>query len=143
MPKLTRTTTNLKIKDLSFQMTAEEQSFFQYQAGFAFNKRVEALIENPSYRTADKVVQKTMIENALRTSRSDANVFLKSDGTKKLSNGLIAPKSKFFDDISVRFNTLKLDQLKDKNDGDPFMDKSLQNFENSVNQQNEIIEANQ
>ena len=143
MPKLTRTTTNLKIKDLSFQMTAKEQEFFQFQAGTAFSKRVEALIENPIYRNSDKVVQKTMIENALRSSRSDANVFLKSDGTKKLSNGLVAPKSQFFDDISVRFNTLKLDQLKDKNDGDPFKDQSLKDFENSVNQQNEIIEANQ
>ena len=143
MPKLTRTTTNIKMKDISFQMTADEQEFFQYQAGSMFSKRVEALIENPIYKNKDKVFQKMMIENALRDSRSDANVFLKSDGTKKLSNGLKAPKSKFFDDITVRFNNLKLDQLIDKNSGDPFINQELKDFENSVNKQNEIIEANQ
>ena len=143
MPKLTRTTTNIKMKDISFQMTAKEQEFFQYQAGSMFSKRVEALVENPIYKNADKVLQKTMIENALRSSRSDANVFLKSDGKTKLSNGLVAPKSEFFDDITVRFNNLKLDQLIDKNDGDPFINQELKDFENSVNKQNEIIEANQ
>ena len=143
MPKLTRTSTNLQIKDMSIHMTAKEQEFFQYQAGSMFVERVEALIENPIYKNKDKVIQKVMIENALKSSRSDARVFLKSDGTTKLSNGLVAPKSEFFDDISVRFNNNKLEQLIDRNEGDPFKDQSLKDFENSVNKQNEIIEANQ
>ena len=72
---------------------------------------------------------------------------LRSDGDVNnrkniLSDGSIAPISNFYEDLNIRSNELTLEKLKELNDGDPFINSDLIDFENSVNQQNEIIEAN-
>jgi len=74
-------------------------------------------------------------------------ILLKSNGdsnnsSNKLSDGSFAPASNFFEDIDVRHKEVFLNKMIAENDGDPFKDQSLIEFENSINQQDEIIEAN-
>jgi hypothetical protein len=144
MPSLSRTTKNISIKDIHFSMKAKEQEFFQYHSGRMFNAYVEALIKEPEYQNSDVAIKKILLEKSLKKARADANIMLKSDGTKayKLSNDAIAPASEFYEDINSRYNEIFLQNLIMENDGDPFKDAALIELENSVNQQKEIIEAN-
>jgi len=148
MPKLTRTSNTIQMKgNVSFAMTADEQSFFQFHAGTRFNSNVERLIKEPGYKNADKALQKIMLKKALTNARSDAMIIMKSNGdtnnnSNKLSDGSFAPASNFYESIGVRHKEVFLNKMIAENDGDPFKDQSLIEFEKTVNQQKEIIEAN-
>jgi len=147
MPSLSRTKKNIEVGSVSVLMDADEQQFFQYHSGQLFNNNVNLLINDPEYQSSDVAIKKIMLKKALTSARSDARIMLKSDGDannrkNKLSNGSIAPISNFYKSINSRADELLLEKLKMENDGDPFLDNSLIEFEKSVNQLNEIIEAN-
>ena len=144
MPKLTRTDKKIRKRDVSILMTADEQEFFQYHSGQMFNNNVLQLIKNSEYQNSDVAIKKILLEKALTSARSDARILLKSDGSEsfKLSNGAIAPVSNFYEDINARHKEVLLQKFIMDNDGDPFKDDALIELENSVNQQNQIIEAN-
>ena len=147
MPKLSRTTKSINVGKSSVLMTAKEQQFFQYHSGNMFNKKVETLIASPEYQNLDVALKKIAIQNTLKEARSDAKIMLRSDGDvnnnkNKLSDGSIAPISNFYEDLNIRSNELLLEKLKQQNDGDPFINSDLIDFENTINQQKEIIEAN-
>jgi len=144
MPSLSRTNKKIRKRDISFLMTASEQEFFQYHSGQMFSNNVERLIKDPEYQNTDVAVKKILLEKSLKKARADANILLKSDGSEsfKLSNGAIAPASKFYEDINSRYNEVLLQKFTLDNDGDPFKDNALIDLENAVNQQNQIIEAN-
>jgi len=146
MPRLTRTSNNLKLKGgVTIGMTADEQEFYQYHAGTLFNSKMEQLIKLPEYKNADVALQKIFIKKQLSTARSDASKLLKSDGSKdfKLSNGSIAPASSFYEDINARNMEIFLEKMISMNDGDPFKDDELFELNEQINNQDKIIEANQ
>ena len=108
------------------------------------HNNVEQLIKDQSYQNSGVAIKKILLKKALENARGDANTLLKSDGSEsfKLSNGAIAPASKFYEDINARYNEALLEKLTMENDGDPFKANALIQLEQAVNQQNQIIEAN-
>jgi hypothetical protein len=144
MPKLSRTDKKIRKKDVSFLMTGDEQEFFQYHSGIMFTNNVEQLMKDPDYQNTDVAVKKILLKKALSNARSDAKILLKADGSEnfKLSNGTIAPVSKFYKDINARYSEVLLQNFAMENDGDPFKDNALIQLENAVDQQKQIIEAN-
>jgi hypothetical protein len=136
MPKLSRTSNTLTMKgNINLEMTAEEQSFFQFHSGDIFNTAMEELIKDVSYQRLDVAVQKIKIKDVLSKSRKVAKDMVKSDGTNY-------PASKFYESINSRHAELFLNKMKMENDGDPFKDQSLIELDNKINNQEQIIEAN-
>jgi len=139
MPKLSRTSNTLNMKGgINIEMTAKEQEFFQFHSGDLFSTAVTELINDVTYKNADVAVQKILIKKALSNSRTTAKAMLKSDGSKK--DGYAA--SEFYESINARHQEIFLKKMIDENDGDPFKDESLIELENSINNQDKIIEAN-
>ena len=146
MPKLNRTSNSLKLGGgVTIKMTPKEQEFYQYHAGTIFNSKMEQLLDLPAYRNADVALQKVFIKKQLTAARSDASKLVKSDGSKdfKLSNGIIAPASSFYEDIGARQKEIFLEKMISMNDGDPFKDDALFDLNEQINNQDKIIEANQ
>ena len=122
--------------NINLEMTAEEQSFFQFHSGDIFNTAMTELIKDVSYQRLDVAVQKIKIKDVLSKSRKVAKDMLKSDGSGDI------PASKFYESIGARHAELFLNKMKMENDGDPFKDKSLIELDNKINNQEQIIEAN-
>ena len=137
MPKLSRTSNTLTMKgNINLEMTAEEQSFFQFHSGDIFNTAMTELIKDVSYQRLDVAVQKIKIKDVLTASRKVAKDMIKSDGSGDI------PASKFYESINSRHAELFLNKMKMENDGDPFKDESLIELDNKINNQEQIIEAN-
>ena len=148
MPKLTRTQNTISMKAGDLQMTEDEQSFYQFHAGTRFDNNVKNLIAQPGYQNAGKAIKKLLLKKALGFARTDAMKLVKSNGDvndskNQLNDGSFAPASNFFESIDARHKEIFLNKMIADNDGDPFKDESLIQLENSVNQQQQIIDNNQ
>ena len=148
MPKLTRTQNTISMKAGNLQMTADEQSFYQFHAGTRFDSNVKNLIAQPGYQNSGKAIKKLLLKKALGFARTDAMKLVKSNGDvndskNQLNDGSFAPASNFFESIDARHKEIFLNKMIADNDGDPFKDESLIQLENSVNQQQQIIDNNQ